>query len=371
MASSKQNWLSFLCPMPLIGLVIDAQSKLNDALPSLRQAEWVSVDTEADSLHSYPEKLCLMQVSHDGGDLLFDPLTSVDMTPLMEILGSHEIILHGADYDLRLLTKTYGFRPRAIFDTMLAARFLGIQRFSLMDLVSQYLGVALEKGPQKADWSRRPLTPRMLVYASNDTRYLKPLSDILRGQLNEKNRASWHRETCARLVETCAAVRNRNEENDWRLAGSERLSRRHLGVLKELWLWREKEAIHSNKPPFFILSHDLLLKMAQAATLDDVKSSIPPFLTARRREGLLNAFHAGWALSSQSLPTRIRTNGRRMTEAEKHRLEALRKRRDEVAGQLGLEASFIASRAALVLLACEEDHAMSTLMNWQRELLGV
>lgn len=351
--------------------MIDAQSKLDDALPSLRRADWVSVDTEADSLHSYPEKLCLMQVSHDGGDLLFDPLTSVDMSPLMEILGTHEIILHGADYDLRLLTKTYGFRPRAIFDTMLAARFLGIHKFSLMDLVAQNLGVTLEKGPQKADWSRRPLTPKMLVYASNDTRYLKPLADILRRQLVEKNRLSWHQETCARLVDTCAAVRNRDEENDWRLAGSERLSRRHLGVLKELWLWREKEAIHSNKPPFFILSHDLLLKMAQAATLDDVKAAIPPFLTARRREGLLNAFHEGWGLSSQHLPMRIHSNGHYMTEAEKRRLEGLRKRRDEVAEQLGLEASFIASRSTLVLLACDESHSMASLMRWQRELLGV
>ena len=113
-------------------------------------------------------------------------------------------MLHGADYDLRLLRKSWDFVPDKIFDTMLASRLLGCREFGLTSLVSKYLGVALEKGPQKANWARRPLTPRMEAYACNDTRYLKPLADLLLAELEAKGRLGWLRESCARLIEDCA-----------------------------------------------------------------------------------------------------------------------------------------------------------------------
>src|SRR5580765_7738674 len=141
----------------------------------LHQADWI----EADSLHAYPEKLCLLQISIAGEDELLDPLSSMDMRPALEILRQRELIIHGADYDLRLLRKCCDFVPSAIVDTMLASRLLGGREFGLTHLVSKYLGVPLEKGPQKANWARRPLTPRMEVYARHDPRYLKPLADLL------------------------------------------------------------------------------------------------------------------------------------------------------------------------------------------------
>jgi len=187
--------------------VIDTDEKLAALLPGIRAAAWIAVDTEADSLHAYPEKLCLIQISIAGEDELLDPLSSMEMGPLLEVLGRHELIFHGADYDLRLLRKSCGFVPSAISDTMLASRLLGYREFGLNHLVSKHLGVPLEKGPQKANWARRPLTPRMEIYARNDTHYLKPLSDLLLGQLKEKGRLGWHRETCARLVADCAQFR--------------------------------------------------------------------------------------------------------------------------------------------------------------------
>jgi ribonuclease D len=123
------------------------------------------MDTEADSLHAYPEKLCLIQISISGADELLDPLAKMDLKPLLEVFRRHELIVHGADYDLRLLRKSCGFVPTTIFDTMLAARLLGCREFGLTNLVSKCLGVKLEKGPQKANWARRPLTERMEVYA--------------------------------------------------------------------------------------------------------------------------------------------------------------------------------------------------------------
>src|SRR5690349_5936841 len=144
--------------------MIDTEAKLNKFLPSLHAATWVSVDTEADSLHAYPEKVCLIQISTINGEELIDPLAGVNLNPLLSALSGHELIMHGADYDLRLLCKHHEFVPSAIFDTILAARLVGARRFSLSDLVEKYLDVKLEKGAQKANWALRPLTEKMERY---------------------------------------------------------------------------------------------------------------------------------------------------------------------------------------------------------------
>ncbi len=159
--------------------VIETDEKLAAWLPKLRAAKWVALDTEADSLHAYPEKVCLIQISIADGDRLVDPLAKINLDPLLEALNAHELIMHGADYDLRLLRKHHEFTPSAIFDTMLAARLLGERQFGLSSLVEKFLGVKLDKGSQKADWARRPLTEKMEIYARNDTRHLKPLADKL------------------------------------------------------------------------------------------------------------------------------------------------------------------------------------------------
>jgi len=192
--------------------VIDTEQKLVAFLPTLRAATWVAVDTEADSLHAYPEKVCLIQISTLSGDELIDPLARLNLDPLLDALSGHELLMHGADYDLRLLRKHHEFVPSAIFDTMLAARLLGCREFGLSHLVHRFLNVKLEKGPQKADWSRRPLTPRMEEYARNDTRFLKPIADTLREQLQEKGRLKWHEEACQRLIEECSVVRTPDPE---------------------------------------------------------------------------------------------------------------------------------------------------------------
>ena len=163
--------------------VIDTDEKLAVLLPGIRAAAWIAVDTEADSLHAYPEKVCLIQISTVAGDNLIDPLARINLDPMLDALTAHALIMHGADYDLRLLRKHHEFVPGAIFDTMLAARLLGLRQFGLSHLVEHYLGIKLEKTSQKANWARRPLTERMERYARDDTHYLKPLSDKLKLEL--------------------------------------------------------------------------------------------------------------------------------------------------------------------------------------------
>src|SRR4051812_35099094 len=182
----------FLRLAKYIGEVIDTAEKLTVFVRMLQAATWVAVDTEADSLHAYPEKICLIQISTISGDNLIDPLAGTNIDPVLDALSGHELIMHGADYDLRLLRKHHEFVPKAIFDTMLAARLLGLRQFSLSHLVENYVGLKLEKGAQKANWDMRPLTEKMERYARNDTRHLKPLADRLKDELQAKGRLAWH-----------------------------------------------------------------------------------------------------------------------------------------------------------------------------------
>ncbi len=343
---------------------------LTEFLPSLRAAEWVALDTEADSLHAYPEKLCLVQISIAGVDRLVDPLSKIDLNTLWPVLKPHELILHGADYDLRLLRKNHGFVPDQIFDTMLASRLLGDREFGLGSLVSRYLGVTLEKGSQKADWARRPLTPRMEVYARNDTHYLKALSDILRHNLQEKNRLAWHQESCDRLIAECAIPAKPEPDLVWRVKGAHKLDHRGLAVLRELWQWREREALAVNKPPYFVLSHETLVDAATAVSANQpVDHLLPRHFSPRRRDEVDKAIAAALALTPENHPQPRRPTIHRQTEAERRRFEVLEKRRNCRAAELSLDPTLIASRATLLMLAHSWEEHHVELMNWQKTLL--
>ena len=352
--------------------MIDTDAKLAALLPAIRSAYWLALDTEADSLHAYPEKVCLIQISTAAGDELIDPLAGILLDPLLDALNAHELLMHGADYDLRLLRKHHEFIPSAIFDTMLAARLLGERQFGLSSLVEKFLGVKLDKGPQKADWARRPLTERMEKYALADTHYLKPLADKLKLELQRKGRLLWHQESCGRLIAESTKPPTTNTDSVWRIKGSRALNRRALAVLRELWEWRESEAMAANRPPFFILNHEKLVNIAAAAAAHKPVDHLMPLrMSPRRREGLNQTIKAALALPADRHPEFLRHKFYRPTEAEMRRYHDLETRRDQHAHELGLDPTLIASRATLSELARDWDQYAPELMNWQRELLQV
>jgi ribonuclease D len=350
--------------------VVDTEQELASFLKSLRSATWVAVDTEADSLHAYPEKVCLIQISSAAGDRLIDPLAGLNLAPLLDALAGHEIIMHGADYDLRLLRKHHDFVPTAIFDTMLAGRLLGYSQFSLSHLVEKVLGVKLEKGAQKANWAVRPLTPRMELYARNDTRHLKPLADRLKTELQEQGRLQWHQEFCDRLI--CDSSKERLPDMDlvWRIRGSHALGRSGLAILRELWQWREAEAIRANKPPYFVLSHEGLVQIAAAAEADrHLEPLLPKHLSERRRGALLKAVDRGTNIAAEDQPRLLRNSGRRPSDLERRRYAELQQIRDANAHRLRIDPTLIASRSTLSDLAHNWEKYAADLMDWQRQLL--
>jgi ribonuclease D len=253
---------------------------------------------------------------------------------------------------------------------MLAARLIGEVQFGLSSLAEKFLGVKLDKGSQKADWALRPLTEKMEIYARNDTHYLKPLADKLKLELESKRRLAWHQESCARLIAECSQPPIVDADFVWRIKGSSHLGRPELAVLRELWHWREKEAVAANRPPFFILNHEKLVDVASAAVGNlPVENLLSPRMSPRRRETLLEAVRAGMAVPAGRQPEIIRHKFERPGEAERRRYVELANRRDAHAHKLGIDPTLIASKSMLGDLARDWDRHAPELMSWQRELL--
>jgi len=352
--------------------VIDTEAQLAELLPHLRKAERVAVDTEADSLHAYPEKLCLIQLSVGEEHALVDPLSTCDLAPALALLQTKELILHGADYDLRLFHRSYQFVPQTIFDTMWAARLLGYREFGLSNLVQALLGVTLEKGPQKGNWALRPLPPRMAAYALNDTRYLRPLAEDLRARLAQAGRLHWMQEVCGRVIRDCSQTRARDPEAAWRVKGSDRLDPPALAILRVLWQWREEEAINANKPPYFILSHETLVALSMAVSQPRAQPNIIPHrLHPRRADRLAAAIQKAIKTPPSEYPHPRRSFGVRLTKSQQLHFDQLKRVRDQRAEDLGLDPTVIASKSDHVALAKDGEGAQTDLMAWQRPLLDL
>lgn len=349
--------------------MITTDAQLAEILPQLQSADRVAVDTEADSLHCYFEKLCLIQLTFAEQDFLVDPLARLDLQPLCAVLAEKEIILQGMDFDLRLLRRTLGFTAREVFDTVIASRLLGLREFSLAALVQQYFGVTLAKGSQKANWARRPLPHVMEEYAKNDTHFLLPLAAQMEAQLEELGRTEWFRQSCRRALEQAAVEREKDPDQAWRLAGSGTLPARTNAVLRALWRWRDQEAQRGDRPSFHILQNSALLDAAARF----VAGETPDYrhFSDRRRHDFVAAGQAALALPESEWPQRPPRVHRPRTRNLEKRVEELKQRRDRRATELALDPSFIASRGALESIAADESRIGEILVDWQRALLDL
>jgi ribonuclease D len=382
--------------------LITTDARLHQLLKKIEAADRVALDTEADSLHSYREKLCLIQISvpsavilsnaegsrgtvskltprdsstslgmavQSGCDFIVDPLSNVDLEPLRHALESREIVLHAADYDLRMLRRGLNFTASKIFDTVIAARLLGIREFSLGALVKRFFDVELHKHSQKANWALRPLPARMLKYAMDDVHYLLPLAAKLEEELARVHRRDWFRQSCERAIELAAAQRERIEDELWRIGGAGALDPHTGAVLRALWQWREAEAEIADRPPFHILQNRELLNAAESFAL----GRVPDYkhFSPRRRQTFRAAAEIALQSPQSEWPVMRRRSGSRPTAEMRRRADQLREQRDKAAVQLGLERSFIASRGALEAIAANPTRATALLVPWQLELIGI
>ena len=349
-------------------LITDAEN-LDAWCSTLEKYDPIAVDTEGDSLHCYFEKLCLIQIGLPGQDVLLDPLQGLDFTRLNAILRQKKIILHGCDFDLRMLRRGVKFVPGEVFDSYIAARLIGLKEVGLASLVKQFFGIELPKSSQKANWARRPLTPAMIEYATNDTCYLLDIAERLTQELRCKGRLDWFEESCQKAVAAAAEDREKDPEHVWKVPGSAALRGLELAVLRAVWHWRDNEAKKADRPSFQILRNEELIGIAKSAGKGG--RYIPAVVHGLRRKRLEEALDIALLLPEGEWPQRVRLPRNRPNDEEERRMEELKSRRDRVAAGLQLDPGVVAPRQALERVAREPGSAASVLMRWQQQLLGL
>ena len=363
---------------------IDTQALLEECAREISAAAWAAVDTEADSLHHYAEKLSLLQVTSADTDYVIDPLVKLELLPFLEMLSQKELIFHAADSDIRLLKKFFHFSPQRIFDTMIAAQVLGYPKMGLVDLAEKHCGLRLSKAEQKADWSRRPLGEKLLVYAANDTHYLKTIRDAMEQELKEAGRLDWHRQQCGKLLETLELLKPQEWDaaRDWQIKGSKELKGFSLTALREVWLWREETAKERDKPPFKILNSEYLVKIAQWAAehpgqdIGEWKEA-PRNVRGEHRDAINRVLRKAKELPQAEFMYPERTKPKkRWTDTEVKALAVLKTVREAKAAELKIHPSMISTNAVLETIAAEKPkdpealRKLNVLLPWQIEVAG-
>ncbi len=358
------------------------RAAMESLIQRIGTAESVALDTEADSLHNYFEKVCLIQLSLGDEHYLVDPLCQLDLSGLLKALAGKPLILHGGDYDLRMLRASMGFRPRReVFDTMIAAQLLGIEQIGLAALVERFFGITIGKEGQKSDWSRRPLSEKQLRYAVNDTRFLEQLAELMGGELSERGRLQWHKESCQAMVESTRRDRSRDPEEAWRIKGAGRLTRRQLAYLRELWHWRDEHARRANVPSFKIFGNQQILDLLQwAESRPGVPLDQGPKLPRNIRRSLLRTLEERItrvaAMDEAQWPELRRVERDNAPRADfTEQINVLRGECARIAKELDIAASTLAPRAALEAIAqsrprtVNEIMATGGLLRWQADLV--
>ncbi len=244
---------------------IDTAAGLDDLVATLADEPRYTIDTEFHRERSYWPQLALVQVGWPGGIALVDPL-SVDLAPFASVLeGEGLCIMHAADQDLEVLERACGVTPARLFDTQVAAAFIGLSSPSLLSLVERFAGVRLTKGDRLTDWMQRPLTASQRRYAAADVAYLLELHDALIAKLSaDGDRLTWAEQECE-LLRIKPHTPQEPETAWWRIKDSRSLRGPARGIAQEVGAWRERRAAAADKPPRTVLADLALVGIAHRA----------------------------------------------------------------------------------------------------------
>jgi len=322
---------------------VEADQELAELCERWRDAGTLVLDTEFMRTNTFYPKLGLLQIGDGNACYLIDPLAISQWQPLLELFSSADMtfIVHSAGEDLVLLYTSLGVLPRNLFDTQIAAAFLGYGfSLSYQALVAIESDIEVEKGETRSDWLRRPLSNSQLSYAAIDVRYLHDLHASLAGQLDSTSKRFWFDGECLQLQEIAVqsesaelwAQAYRSISNAWRLNDAA------LARLQSLCFWRELQARQRDKPRNWIAKDAELYAIADHMTEDDLTverlqrvQGVPPGLLKRQGERLVEIMQdppeevAGSPLNAVSPPLRPEQRSilKRCQNAARSRAEAL------------------------------------------------
>jgi ribonuclease D len=375
---SNQIELGYNWPMPVpeLSQPITKPGGLIRLANILANQPIISVDTESNSLYAYHEQVCLIQFSTPEADYLVDPLALGDLSLLAPIFADENIqkTFHAAEYDILCLKRDFAFTFTNLFDTMLAARFVGRKEVGLGSILEAEFNIQVDKRHQRANWGERPLPGYLLDYARQDTHYLIPLQRILQRQLEEKDLLPLAQEDFRRLCHVQTNPEN-GKTDCWRINGIHKLSPQQAAVLQELCKYRDEIARQRNRPLFKVINDNTLQAIASSLpTSPDELKNVPGMTSHqidRHGKALLQAVQRGLQAEPIYPPRNVRPDERFLT-----RLEALKLWRKQKAKELDVESDIILPRDLLHQLAAknpQEKDALSECLAevpWRRERYG-
>ena len=353
----------------------------------LSSARHIGLDCEAAGFHRYSDRLCLLQLTTERGTYVIDPLGFDPAELIRNALENPEVsvMMHSADFDLRLLRRDLGIRVTGLFDTQIAAQLLGEEGLGLASLLESRFGLKLSKKYQRADWAERPLSDAMLNYAANDTRYLARLTDVLKGELAEAGRLEWVHEECLALESASGAVTEPEllEDPVVRIKGARHLSLRQLAELRKALAWRDEIAQDRDRALFRVIGDKPLVEALAArprsvSDLTNVKG-FPTKLATEEGRDLLSRIKAVAHLDESELqpyPKPRRRGPGRPSPQIITLADTLKTVRNRKAEELGLPRGTLLANTVVLEIAraaprtLEELSDVPGMRRWKAKLLG-
>ena len=350
-------------------LVTDA-SAFAEVIARLGDEPAYALDTEFHRERSYYSNVALVQLAWPGCCALVDPL-AVDLAPLATVLeGPGLAVLHASTQDLEVLVRSCGTIPSRLFDTQLAAGFLGFSTPSLTSLVERVLGQHLPKASRLTDWLRRPLSDDQLTYAAADVAHLLDLTEVLRTELAASGRLEWAEEECELL--RARGWGANDPDSAWlRIKEARSLRGRSRGVAQAVAAWRERRAADLDQPVRFILSDLAIVGIAGRPPKDLAQLKAVRGLDERNARGevgqsLLAAIEEGRALPEDDLRTPKRDEVDRDQRAAVTLVSAWVA---QVSRELRIDPSLLATRGDLASFLAHDPEARLA-SGWRKHLLG-
>lgn len=345
------------------------QAAVAELAARLAAAPWIALDTEFLRERTYRAQLCLLQFALPDEALCVDPLAGIELAPLRAALSAPPVkILHAARQDLEVLWPLFG-AVTPVFDTQVAAALAGYPaQIGYSELARQLLGVTIEKGQTRTDWSKRPLSAAQLRYAIDDVLHLAPLRDALQEALDKLGRLGWLDEELHELAREDRLFVD--PDKAWeRLRFAGELDPDRARLLQKLAAWRERRAIEKDRPRSWILEDAGLRAMVSQPPRSAAELARVPELTAgfveRSGATILGVIEAAQLPARlPPLPPRARPDPE--MQARVRRLAAITQAR---AQELGLATELLATRRDLESIARGEPDA-AALQGWRREVIG-
>ncbi len=343
--------------------------KTKDALERAAR-EWkhedvLGIDIECENnLHHYGVYIAIIQISSKTKNWIIDVLELEDITPVLGMLTNHNIvkIFHDVSFDFRVLNYQFNIVPVNVFDTQIAALFLGKTKVGLETILHDFFQVEKEKKHQMDDWTKRPLTDDMLQYATKDSRYLIPLRATLIDMLKKQDRLTWATSLFKWL-----------EHQDWTykvqqfsdVKGIRKMSEAELGGFKHLFILRERIAKQINKPSHYIISTKALKEAAEnPPTLKQWKTMKRVHPVVKQKAEL---FFKTLEQGRKEGCTLEKKPHKKLTTKQKEMIENLTEKRNRLAEKIGVKNSLILTNEQIIEAGISGN--LNHLLPWQQELM--